>query len=905
MSTHAASPFPASTRQWPRAVRTLGLVAGLLAVVIVVVSWVPANPGVTAPGRLSPLLVTAILLAALIVAAPWIVARTGLRDRAINRILASPSVTASTDGASFGWFSPLSIRGLRLRSTNDHVDIRVAGVTAERSPWKLLSSAPDLGTVRANSPHVTLEWPPGVEIRGRRSRLEPTLTAVVTDAALTIRLAGRDEPVVDVDGINLTLRVEQAGEGRVLTLDPVVLFDRRAVTPKLAGSLLNLFDPMLGETSEVSGEITLSLDRVRVPIGLPRDEAARRTEVEGTLVLHDVSSRVENPVWQALVRLVADMNGEQAPEVVRVAQDEEIRFRVRDGRLHHDGLRVGLPDVDPALRITSRGSVGLDRTLDLSVELPRLDSALRQVIGPARCRITGTVDRPKITVEDGSLVLRQPGRRDPIFAADGIDFTMRVENTDEGRVLAVEPVEVFKRTKLSLGVASGLLRLLAPDVADTERQVAGEISLSLRRLRLPLGVAGGQTLKLLEAEGRLTLHQVASDVKSPMWQALIKVVADMNGTQPAGVIRLVADAEIPFRLRDGRLFHDGLRIGFPDIDPELVVGSRGSIGLDETVDLYVELPRLDKALRKEKSPARCRVTGTVGNPRIAVEDGSLVLRQPGRADPILAADGIDLTMRVEDTPAGRVLAVDPVEVFRRAKLSLGVASGLLRLLAPDVADPERQVDGEVSLSLSMLRLPLGAAGGQGFGQLEAEGTLTLHQVASEVKSPMWQALIGLLAHMNGRQPAAVIRLVGDSEIHFRVVDGRLYYDGQRIGFPEVDPEMVICSRGWIGTDETLDLHLEMPRLRQAHRDKEPLRWLVTGTIRDPVISLQNPPLLLRYGMPRGVMRVCAWACRTPLLTVPFARASRWASIGLRRVADLPARLFTGHRPAGEPSAAGV
>src|SRR6516164_6200623 len=114
-----------------------------------------------------------ILLALLIAAAPWIVAKTGLRDRAINTILASPSVTASTDGASFGWFSPLSVSGLQLTSTNKHVDIRVNGITAERSPWKLWSSAPDLGTIRADKPHVRLTLPLDVEIPRPGERLEP------------------------------------------------------------------------------------------------------------------------------------------------------------------------------------------------------------------------------------------------------------------------------------------------------------------------------------------------------------------------------------------------------------------------------------------------------------------------------------------------------------------------------------------------------------------------------------------------------------------------------------------------------------------------------------------------------------------------------------------------------------
>jgi hypothetical protein len=346
-------------------------------------------------------------------------------------------------------------------------------------------------------------------------------------------------------------------------------------------------------------------------------------------------------------------------------------------------------------------------------------------------------------------------------------------------------------------------------------------------------------------------------------------------------------------VRDGRLHHEGLRVGFPDIDPELVVSSRGSIGVDGTLDLYLEMPRLDKALRREKSPARCHVTGTLDNPRIAVEDGSLVLRQHGRTEPILAADGIDLNIHVEDTPSGRVLAVEPVEVFKKRKLSLGVADDLMKCIAPDVHG-ERQVAGEVSLSLGRLRLPLDVAGGQGVGQPEAEGTLTLHRVESDVRSPMWQALVRVAADVNGRPPPDVIRLVADAEVAFRVRDGRLHHEGLRVGFPDIDPELVVSSRGSIGADGTLDLYLEMPRLRRAKRDKGPLQCLVTGTIREPSISLQNVPLLIRCGMARRLMRVYARACRTPLLASSIGRLGRWTSIGLQRVADLrhlPEHLF--------------
>ena len=147
------------------------------------------------------------------------------------------------------------------------------------------------------------------------------------------------------------------------------------------------------------------------------------------------------------------------------------------------------PDIDPALQVTSHGSVGLDQTLDLYVELPRLDPALRKEKGPAKCHITGTISNPKVSVQDASLVLRQPDRKEPLIAVDGVNLNMQVENTASGHVLAVEPVEVLKKQKLSLGLAGGLLRLIDPDLQASDREIAGEMSLTFKTLRIPLGGA--------------------------------------------------------------------------------------------------------------------------------------------------------------------------------------------------------------------------------------------------------------------------------------------------------------------------------------------------------------------------------------------------------------------------------
>jgi hypothetical protein len=482
----------------------------------------------------------------------------------------------------------------------------------------------------------------------------------------------------------------------------------------------------------------------------------------------------------------------------------------------------------------------MDETLDLFVELPRLDKALRQAKGPAKCHITGTIANPKVTVEDGSLVLRQHDHKEPIIAADGINLTMQVEHTPAGRVLAVEPVEVFKKTKLSLGVASGLLKLLAPGVG-TERQVSGEISLSLDKLRMPLGLARDQEFRQLEAEGKLTLHQVASEVKGPLWQALIRLLADMNGKKPSNVIRLVEESEIPFQVRDGRLHHDGQRIGFPEIDPQMVIGSRGSIGIDETLDLHLDLPRLRKD-KRDKGPLPCHVTGTVAQPKIGIPGASLVVKLKDGDKAVLTVDNLNLNFSVEDSKDGRMLTLAPVTVFKRQKLTRDLGDDLVHLVAPTLTDVTG-VQGEISLSLDRFRIPVGVPKDEFAKRLDLAGTLQLHQISTDVKAPLLQAMVKVLADMHGKPPSEVVRVAEEAAVRFQVRDGRMHHEGLRIGFPDISPDLLVSSRGSVGLDGSLDLVMDIPRIivkrRKDPADAKattPVRLRITGSIGKPIVT---------------------------------------------------------------------
>jgi hypothetical protein len=212
---------------------------------------------------------------------------------------------------------------------------------------------------------------------------------------------------------------------------------------------------------------------------------------------------------QALVQLVADMNGKDASAVERPSRMRRFAMRRMAGCTMRAAHR--LAGHRPDLVITSSGSVGLTKRW-IARGVACLDPILLTKRA-AKCHITGTIGNPKVSVRDASLVIRQPDHPEPLIAVHGVNLNMQVENTSSGYVLAVEPVEILKKEKLSSGLAAGLVRLVVPDLA-ADRQVAGDLSLSFETLRIPLACQE-QMARCLVAAGKLQLHQVVFEAINP------------------------------------------------------------------------------------------------------------------------------------------------------------------------------------------------------------------------------------------------------------------------------------------------------------------------------------------------------------------------------------------------------
>ncbi|KAA5539213.1 hypothetical protein FYK55_25165 [Roseiconus nitratireducens] len=436
-------------------------------------------------GWLRRLGIAFVVLALLVIIAPAVIARTGLRDRLINTIMAAPSLTASTGAASLGWISPVSIDDLKIEGKQHRFRIEVDSVTTDR-PWpQLFASSPDLGTISVEKPRLWCKLPLGE--KGTVSPLlSPIFTAAIHDASMSVESDLSDQPLIDFDGVDLTAHVRDSDQGRWLSVEPFEIYQREVLTPEHCDQLLGLISPSLGDAAEVEGEFSLSMSNLRLPIGLSEREAMEQLEAQGELALHRVAIQTGNPMLKMLAKLVADIHQTQPPSQTRVVKDALIKFQARDGRLYHEGLRFGFPDIDPGLEVLARGSVGLDQSLDTVLEIPRLDPAKQQQKGPVRCQVTGTVGNPQFSVQDASLVVRLPNRAEPLIDVDGVDFTAHVEDSPSGRVISFDPMELLDRDKIDRNLASTLLQFVDPGLGYSPK-VDGEVSLSLDQLRLPIG----------------------------------------------------------------------------------------------------------------------------------------------------------------------------------------------------------------------------------------------------------------------------------------------------------------------------------------------------------------------------------------------------------------------------------
>jgi len=132
------------------------------------------------------------------------------------------------------------------------------------------------------------------------------------------------------------------------------LAEQIIVDQALCASWLKYVAPVLAEATSVEGKFSLSLDGCRIPLSAPE-----KSDISGRLLVHSIEIG-PGP----LIRELAVVLGRESP--AKLKRESVVPFRMVNGRVYHQNLELLFPD----FWVRTNGSVGLDQTLDVLVEMP-------------------------------------------------------------------------------------------------------------------------------------------------------------------------------------------------------------------------------------------------------------------------------------------------------------------------------------------------------------------------------------------------------------------------------------------------------------------------------------------------------------------------------------------------------
>ncbi len=295
---------------------------------------------------------------------PW--ARERLFDRTFGRI----EIKATVKDLSLGWFSPVSVEGFQLQTDDTGRDaIAVQKIDSDASLLQLLLRR-DLGRFVIDQPELFVEF----DKEGNNlSRLLKALGGSswgnwgakleISNGRLLLQGPSSPQPW-KIDGLNLNVAMTPASDSAenvpVLHGENARFLRDAPLTPQMCNDIIKFVVPSLANVAQTSGRVSIDFEQFNWPLGKPN-----AVTLKGQLTLHSVES-APGEMIKSLAEIFRFAN---LPPSVQIAKDDVVEFRMHDGRVEHENLVLTIPMLEQTFLIRSHGSVGLDETLDLSIEL--------------------------------------------------------------------------------------------------------------------------------------------------------------------------------------------------------------------------------------------------------------------------------------------------------------------------------------------------------------------------------------------------------------------------------------------------------------------------------------------------------------------------------------------------------
>lgn len=367
--------------------------------------------------RLAVLLGGVFLL--VIIGLPTIVAMTGLHSSILDRVAEGRELSVTAESATLAWFAPVTLRNTDVKRDDESWQFSAEAFSTDRSLFQFLLTPAEIGTVNLDRPIVIVkpvnrdESDDNTDV-SKSKTVYPELRTVISDGTVEVLGPVGTEPVISVDGISFVGRTEVENETSLLVIEPVKLFDRRELTPKLCDQGLQLIAPILSDSATVTGRLSIELDDFQIPIGtVTQDERVELTRISGRMSLHRVETGLKNPLLAKIASVLAAVSGGRFA-TIRVSEETEVRFQVVDGRVHHEGLTLLIPELASDLTIRTSGWVDLEENIDVQILVgisglasSRIEVLSSLIQAPLEIRMTGTLTHPEISLPAGRNMLDQ------------------------------------------------------------------------------------------------------------------------------------------------------------------------------------------------------------------------------------------------------------------------------------------------------------------------------------------------------------------------------------------------------------------------------------------------------------------------------------------------------------------
>lgn len=212
-------------------------------------------------------------------------------------------------------------------------------------------------------------------------------------------------------------RMNLAGASMLMEMDKGPLIQNMRISPEMCDGWMKFVAPLLAGVTRAEGKFSVDLEGARVPIDQPT-----LASVGGVMTIHTAEVGPGPLAQQYLniakqVKDIADGNyagigamfapGAAPPDPnnnaattnrgLLVLPQQQVKFEMVDGRVRHEGLQMTVKDVV----ITTRGSVGLDQTMELVADVPIQDNWIKQNSALASLKgqtiqipIRGTLGKP-------------------------------------------------------------------------------------------------------------------------------------------------------------------------------------------------------------------------------------------------------------------------------------------------------------------------------------------------------------------------------------------------------------------------------------------------------------------------------------------------------------------------------